>query len=213
MEKWGWYTTPHMVHLFMHLVSKANYKDSEWRGRTIKRGQCVVGRRSLSKATGITTQMTRTCLERLKSTREVTLESTNKFTIVTIVEYEKFQSNEKDQPTNQPAFSPTSNQQLTTSKEGKESKEESSKIPKKLNEIFQCFVKLGYSNSADQLRTWLRDLKNDLADMRGSGEIQDATLIIEAKKWRDWHLDGKSLPTRHQSSFRNWMVKSLTPRK
>jgi hypothetical protein len=109
---WGWYTSPNMPHLFIHLLLKANVEEGYYQGELIKRGQCVIGRKSLSAQTGISEQTLRTCLDKLKSTHEITIESKIKFSIVTILNYEKYQ----DQPGQNLDNQPPTNQQLTTSK-------------------------------------------------------------------------------------------------
>jgi hypothetical protein len=131
IEDWGWYTDSKMVHLLIHFILKANYKDSFFRGIKIKRGQLVSGTLSLSKNTGIARQSIRTCIERLKSTNDIKVQSTNKFSIITVCNYDTYQSDEekinqhKNNSSNQQLTNnqPTTNQQLTTSKELKALKE------------------------------------------------------------------------------------------
>ena len=124
--KWEWADTPNMVSLFIHLLLLANYEDKEWHGVTIKRGQLVTGRMALAKIVGISEQQVRTCLARLQDTGEISLESTNKFTIITICKFDSYQQSEKaEQPTNNQQITnnqPTNNQQITTPKESKEIK-------------------------------------------------------------------------------------------
>lgn len=130
MIDWEWYKDSNTFHLFAHLLFSANYKKTKWRGIEIERGQLLTGRDQLSANTGISTQSIRTSLERLKSTNEITIKSTSKFSIITICNYDKYQDDEK--PINQQS-NQQSNQQLTSnqpatnhiqeSKEGKELKE------------------------------------------------------------------------------------------
>jgi hypothetical protein len=111
---WEWYCDSHMVHLFIHMLFKANHEPRKWKGESIDKGQFVSGREQLSLETGISEQSIRTCIERLKSTNEITIKSTNKFSVITVCNYCKYQSCEiDDQPSNQPAIQPTTNQQLT----------------------------------------------------------------------------------------------------
>jgi hypothetical protein len=88
---WEWYKKPNMVHLFIHLLLSANHESKKWQGIEIKRGQLVTGRKSLSKATGISERSIRTCLEMLKTTSELTIKTTNKYSIITICKYEDYQ--------------------------------------------------------------------------------------------------------------------------
>jgi hypothetical protein len=96
ITEWEWYTTPNMFQLFLHLLLTVNYEDDRWEGMTIKRGQRIFGYRKLSQETGISIQSIRTCLKRLKSTQEVTIKSTRKYSLITICKYEEYQINEKE---------------------------------------------------------------------------------------------------------------------
>lgn len=120
--EWEWYNDSKMVHLFIHLLLKANYTDGKFKGILVKRGQLITGRNSLSDATGISTQSIRTCLDRLISTNELTIESTNSFSLITIVKYEEYQFFEKKSTSKSTSKltndQQTDNQQLTTIEEG-----------------------------------------------------------------------------------------------
>lgn len=89
--QWEWYKTPNMYHLFSHLLLNANHNDGKWQGVAVKRGEVITGLKSLSANTGISTRSLRTCIERLKSTGEVTAKTTNKYSIITICNYEDYQ--------------------------------------------------------------------------------------------------------------------------
>lgn len=111
--EWEWYQDSQMVHLLIHLIVQANHTDLQWRGITIKRGQLLTSRRKLSIETGISEQSIRTCLDRLQSTNEVTITSTNRNSIITVTKYDDYQSNETDinQPINQQSTSQSTNNQ------------------------------------------------------------------------------------------------------
>jgi hypothetical protein len=128
--KWEWYDKSNMVHLFLHLLLEANHDTEKWHGIQIERGQVLTGRKQLSQKTGISEQCIRTCLDRLKSTNEITIQSTKQYSVITINNYDRYQSYEKDnnqqinqeinfQSTND---QPTTNQQLTTNKKLKKLK-------------------------------------------------------------------------------------------
>ena len=107
IKEWEWYKKPLMAHLFQHLIREANHKDNNWQGIIIKRDQIATGREKLSKETGLTSQEVRTCLKNLKKSKELTIKSTNKYSIITICNYEIYQN--KEESTNQQP-----NQQLTS---------------------------------------------------------------------------------------------------
>lgn len=111
---WEWYDDSKMVHLFIHLLVKANHKNGEWRGIKIKRGQLLTGIFSLCQQTKISPQSVRTCLKKLKSTNEITIESTNNYSIITLCNYENYQ--DKKSKNNDPTNKPLTNGQQTGNK-------------------------------------------------------------------------------------------------
>ena len=89
-QKWEWYSTPNMFHLFHHLLYNASHKDCKWKGIDLKRGQAITGLNSLHKNTGISVRSLRTCINRLKSTGEITVKTTNRHSIITICNYDLY---------------------------------------------------------------------------------------------------------------------------
>ncbi len=117
---WSWYHDHNTCRLFIHLLFRANYRDGMWKGLTIRRGQLVIGRVALAIEVGLSEQQVRTALIKLKSTNDITITTTNKFSIITICNYAKYQDGDSlEQPAIQPTGQPLNNQQITTSKEGK----------------------------------------------------------------------------------------------
>ena len=115
--QWGWYQDNVVKGVFLHLLLTAAFKDSQWMGRTIKRGQVVVGVQKMADELGFTRQQVRTAINKLKSTNEITTETTNKYTIVTVVNWEEYQLFDEI-PTNKITNiltneQPTNNQQIT----------------------------------------------------------------------------------------------------
>ena len=107
--KWHWYDDVNVTRLFIHLLLIANWEDKKWHGILVKRGQVITGRKTLSKETGLSEQQVRTSLDKLISTKEITKSTTNKYTIITVNNYTKYQ-NYNQQATNK---QPTNNQQTT----------------------------------------------------------------------------------------------------
>ena len=125
---WEWYQCPNTFRLFIHLLLLANHKPNKWQSYDIDRGQVLTGRKVLSSALGITEQQIRTSINKLKSTNDITIKTTNKFSLVTVVNYSSYQdcdsivtSKTTSDITNE---QPTSNQQVTTNKNDKNVKNE-----------------------------------------------------------------------------------------
>ena len=119
--QWEWRHKPEMVSLFVHLLLEANHAPKNWQGMRIERGQCLFGRDEWSKRLGISPQSLRTCIERLKSTNELTSKSTNRFTVLTIVNYEQYQ--DVSELSTSESTSKSTNNQQTTNKQSTTPKE------------------------------------------------------------------------------------------
>lgn len=125
ITEWEWYKDLATSKLFIHLVIMANHEDKSWQGVEVKRGQLITGRKALSEETGLSEQQIRTSLTKLKSTSEITINSTNKYTTVTVCEYETYQliNNDINQQVNQqPNQQSTNNQPQTRIIRNKEDK-------------------------------------------------------------------------------------------
>lgn len=104
IENWGWYRDSNTFRVFFHLLLKAQYQDgADYMGLPLKRGQVVMGRKKLSADLGISEQSVRTSLERLSKSQEITIKSTNRFSIITICNYDSWQGDtlSSNQQTNQ----------------------------------------------------------------------------------------------------------------
>ena len=88
---WRWYSNKNDRILFIHCLLKANWKNGWFRGVEIKRGSFATSLQNLSKECGLTLQQTRTSLTHLKSTHEITYETSNQFSIITINKYNEYQ--------------------------------------------------------------------------------------------------------------------------
>jgi hypothetical protein len=196
LVEWQWYKKTNMTHLFIHLVLSANHEDNKWQGIEIKRGQLITGRKSLSEETGISEQSIRTCLHLLKSTNEITIKSTNKYSIITICNYDSYQFKDNainqqfnhdlnQQPTsNQPA----TNQQPTTNKNDKNNKNEKKYKKELLSEIIISdhpnlnneYLEIAKSFQALFIRNLSeKDISTEQAKKMKGSAIDDIRLAIE----------------------------------
>ena len=95
MLDWEWYSDKNTTRLFIHLLLKANWKNKKWKWIEIKRWEIITGRRQLAKETWLTEQQIRASLYKLKSTskstNELTIKSTSKFSTIKLNNFEWYQ--------------------------------------------------------------------------------------------------------------------------
>ena len=115
ITEWEWWDDHNATRLFIYIITKANHKDKNWRGVNIKRGQFLSSLDKLTKETGISSQKIRTAIKRLKSTNEITSESTSRYTIYTVNKYDLYQY--EQQENNIQNNKPLTNGQQTTNKQ------------------------------------------------------------------------------------------------
>lgn len=104
---WRWYTTGNTLNVFLHLLLNANFEDRDYQKMVIHRGEVLTSQSKLAEELNLTRQQVRTAIDHLKSTGEITIKQYPKYSVISIPNYDYYQSN---QPANQPAI----NQQSTS---------------------------------------------------------------------------------------------------
>ena len=102
--RWGWYQDSVVKDLFLHCLICASYKDFEWMGMELKAGQFITGRKKLAEELGFSEQQIRTAISKLESTGEISIFSTNKYSIITVTNWENYQGDSNEQPTENAVF-------------------------------------------------------------------------------------------------------------
>ena len=116
--EWEWYDDHNTFRLFIHLLLKANHKEKKYRGMLLQAGTILTSRDILALEVGLSVRQTRTALDKLKSTNELTIKTSGQGTIIQIVNYEKYQL-EASETTNE---RPANDQQTTSNKKEKKEK-------------------------------------------------------------------------------------------
>ncbi len=93
---WEWYDDIPTTRLFLHLLLTVNIKDDNWHGVSVPRGSRITSTAVLSKETHLSEQQVKTALRHLTKTHEITKHSTRNFTLISIVRFHDYQS---EQPT------------------------------------------------------------------------------------------------------------------
>lgn len=88
---WEWYQNANTMRLFIHLILKANIKDCRFEGIVVRRGQLVTSYPKLSQELSLSVQAARTAVSHLKSTGEITVRRYPNFSLITVVNYDRYQ--------------------------------------------------------------------------------------------------------------------------
>lgn len=169
MMEWGWYKNDTVKSVYLHILLSANHKDNEWEGITIHSGQVVTSTLKLSDELNKSRQQIRTALSKLEKTGEITIQSTNRYTLITVVKWADYQDTDSDsnqqnnhqitndQPTDNQQITnkqPTNNHQITTNKNDKNEKNEKKVrnifVAPSLEEVADYIQEKGYSISPEQ---------------------------------------------------------------
>lgn len=87
-----WFKDASMVQLYDYLKSVAYVTDGRYDGVTIRRGSCPTTRAEMMEATGMSYKKVDRCLNALKNYGEIIVKGNNRFTIVTICDYDSLQT-------------------------------------------------------------------------------------------------------------------------
>lgn len=129
--EWEWYKDVNTKVVFFHILLKASWKNGRFQGMEIPRGSFATSYQSLAEETGLTVMNVRTAIKHLKLTQEITVSQHSKFSVITVKNYDAYQTANKVANNQLTGNQQATNRQLTTIEEGKkERKEEYNKSPK-----------------------------------------------------------------------------------
>lgn len=193
---WEWYDDANTCRLFIHLLLRANHKPKNWRGISIDTGQLLTGRKALAEQTGLSEQQVRTSLDKLKSTNEITIKSTSRNSLITLVCWESYQQNNQEDNQQITKYQPTDNQQITTNKNVKNIKNEKNEkkeeiqidfdLTEKTSEVFdfwkQTFGKTG------TVKLTAKRKKNIHARLKEGYSLEDIKAAIVGCSNSEFHM-------------------------
>lgn len=106
--KWEWWQDENTRTVFLYLLLMANWESKTYRGIEIPVGSLITSRSKLSEKLNLSEQNVRTALEHLQRTGEIEIETTNRYSLVKIVNWGIYQISDSD---NQPTGNQQTNQQ------------------------------------------------------------------------------------------------------
>jgi len=187
MLTWEWYQDEHTKSLFLHCLLKANWRDEKWKGKLIKRGQFPTSYNSLHNDLGITVNEVRNAISHLKSTNEITIKSHGKYSVITVVNYNLYQTDNKHECKQNENSSHAINKLLTTLEEVKEVKN---------NNIKDIGAKKGHfvPPSVEEVKTYCAERNNKI----------NAEQFVDFYSANGW-VQGKGKPIKEwKACVRTW---------
>jgi hypothetical protein len=127
MDK-GYYGDSEYVHLWVHLLMKATYCKREYlfNGKIehLQPGQFITGRNSISKETGIHRSKVERILNCFESEHQIEQQKTNKFRIITITNWDEYQTLEQQDEQQMSIQRASSEHPVSTNKKDKKDKKD-----------------------------------------------------------------------------------------
>lgn len=91
IEEWEWASNPTMYYFWVRLLVVTNYKDKEWQGQVIPRGTIITSVSRLATEFALSVRQVRVCLERLTKSKQIVTQTTNKWTKITVCNFDSYQ--------------------------------------------------------------------------------------------------------------------------
>jgi hypothetical protein len=209
-KEWEWYRDGNTFRVFHEIYTTANWKDKKHQGIVIKRGELLTSPKALGGHLGLTPRQIRTALDKLKSTFDISTKATNRYTIVTVCNYDTYNPLEGDK---KPASGHTNvtqkvNQMSTTKKGKEEKKEKPSKSSSKFvvdnpPEPLECFnYYMSKRNYGFNFDTWLDNMATG-GWTKGNGD-KLTSWKLSMSTWQGIWKDNKKPPWRDRWKGKNY---------
>ena len=88
LTKWAWYDDNNTLAVYVRVLLGAVWKDRIYQNVQLKRGQIATTIPQIAQQSKLTVQQKRTIINRLKSTGKITVETTPKFSVITLIDYD-----------------------------------------------------------------------------------------------------------------------------
>ena len=164
IQSWRWYQDANTMRVFVHILLNANVYDHDFENITVKRGQWVTSVNKISEQLNISTRSIRTALNHLKSTNEVTIKTTPKYSIITVKNYNQYQKVTKCSTINRQ----TDDKQVTNDrqqyKKGKERKRREERDIPSFSEVKQFVHTENLNVDAKKFFDYYEERKWQIAD-------------------------------------------------
>lgn len=197
MLEWEWYGDINTKVLFWHMLLKANWKEGKFQGITVPRGSFISSINKLHKETGLTEREVRTAISHLKTTGEATSKATNKFTVFTVLNYDLYQSSDKQNDNQPPSKRHSNDIQTTTIEERKKERKEEGKKKKESAPAVNM-----YFNDDERLNSVFIDFIEMRKKLK-NGAMTERAVTMMIKKIKSMDRD-TAIGQLEQSIVNNW---------
>lgn len=184
MLDWEWYSDINTKVLFLHMLLKANWRDKEWQGIVVERGQFVSSYSKLSEETGLTIAQVRTALKRLISTGEITHKAQSKYGLFTVINYDRYQAYDSQDNSQTTLTQQSDNSQVATTKNNKNNKKEKKDNSDACKEVIEYLnLKSGKAFTPTNAMT----IKHINGRLKDGYTIDDMKKVIDTKvsEWKN----------------------------
>ena len=213
------YKDSHAVHLWLHLLLKANHKENEFimNGKliTVKRGQILTGRKALSAETGIQESKITRLLSLFEKMQMIEQQTNNRNRLVTVLSYDKFQAGEQ-----QVNNTRTTGEQLVNTNNNVNNENNVNNVNKPLKKkfteddmkaaqfIFDGVLKLNPNSKKPNMDSWA-----DTVRLMRESDKKDHAEICRVFRWANTDIFWKSnilSPAKLRKQFDSLTVKMNT---
>ena len=101
LVEWEWYQEANTMRLFIHCLLMANYEEKKWKGITIPIGSFITSSSNLAHQLRLTRAEIRHAICNLQTTSEIAIETTNRFTMITVRNWAEYQGLDFDEIANE----------------------------------------------------------------------------------------------------------------
>lgn len=200
---WKYYKNSEILHVFIHLVLSANHKEGYTKdGTKILRGQLMTSNKALSEKTGLDESKVFRIVEKLKIEEQIEKRSNRQNTIITIVNYDDYQSDEERTAERVKNGCRTSEERVKTNKNNNNNKNEKKRGESEPSPLEAMF-------SEQSIVDWLRS---------GSHSIQSDLLAtydheyLRAEVYKAYHWNVENKKNRKSGTFLlSWLQGAKNP--
>ena len=185
--KWGWFTDVSTAHLWEYIRLKAYWDENYYKGELIGRGSFPTTIAGMAVETGLSQEQVRLALKKLKSTGEIDIRTTNKYSVITVIKWAEYQGDDTSD-TKQ-----TYTQECTQTTNEKQTKNTQTTRPLYQKEIKKVRNKEFIIPSIDEVREYCESRHNGI----------DPEAFIDFYASKNWMV-GRNKMADWRAAIRNW---------